>query len=267
MRARLSALLLLVCLVAAVGAAQDRGTISGKVTDESGAVLPGVTITLSGPDKRSTITDAQGSFAFVGILPGEYQLIAELAGFTSMRQVVTLALGSSESRLIRLGIGSVTETVMVTAESVMVDASSSRAGRSKRYSSPAPPPTYQQLPGRFNPDFNTEAYDQIDDNPFRPGRRRSALDVLDRRRHRLVRQRPALPQRRHAAAAGRGADRGAAQLLPLRLPAADGRRRRSRSRPRSPAARGTPSIGWCASACKGREIARRRAARRATSCS
>ena len=55
-----------------------------------------------------------------------------------------------------------------------------------------------------------------------PGRRReSALDLLDRRRHGLVHQRAAVPTAaRPAAAAGRRADRGAGQLLPLRLSAA-----------------------------------------------
>ena len=90
------------------------------------------------------------------------------------------------------------------------------------------------------PEFDTEAYDRIADNPFLPRRRRPALDLLDRRRHRLLRQRPPLPDAGPAAAEGRGAHRGAAQLLPLRLPAAERRTRRSRSRPRSRGARGRP---------------------------
>ena len=76
-------------------------------------------------------------------------------------------------------------------------------------------------PGRFN----TEAYDRDRRQPVpRRAADDAALDVLDRRRHRVVRQRPPLPERGPAAAAGRGADRGAGQLLPLRLPAAGGRR-------------------------------------------
>ena len=106
MRARVSALLILVCLIATLGAAQDRGTIAGTITDDQGAVLPGVTVTLSGPDKRSTVTDAQGRFAFVGVLPGEYQLDAELSGFNSVRHRFTLAAGGSEVRSIRMPIGS-----------------------------------------------------------------------------------------------------------------------------------------------------------------
>ena len=102
MRARLSALLIFVCLIATLGAAQDRGTIAGTITDDAGAALPGVTVTLSGPDKRSTVTDAQGRFSFVGVLPGEYQLSAALPGFTTVQHRFTLAAGGSEVRSIRM---------------------------------------------------------------------------------------------------------------------------------------------------------------------
>ena len=84
-----------------------------------------------------------------------------------------------------------------------------------------------------NDAFHTEAYDRILDNPFLAAAAEPALHVLDRRRHGLVRQRAPLPAPGPAAAQGRRAHRGAAQLLPLRLPRAARRRRRSRSRPRS----------------------------------
>ncbi len=95
-----------------------------------------------------------------------------------------------------------------------------------------------------------------------------AVDVLDRRRHRLLRQRPPLPRPEHAAAQGRGADRGDDQLLPLRLRPAGGRRaasvrgpRRSRRLPL-----GRQSTGWRGSDLKGRDRPVD-AGRPATSCS
>ena len=102
----------------------------------------------------------------------------------------------------------------------------------------SPPPPWPDAPRRPG-EFNTETYDRIDDNRVPPRRTGSALDVLDRRRHRLVRERPPLSERRLAAAGGRGAHRGDDQLLPLRLSAAARAARRSRSRPSSPPARGT----------------------------
>ena len=56
-----SALVLLVLAWSAAGAAAQDGEIAGRVTDETGAVLPGATITLSGPDEaRVTQSDGNG---------------------------------------------------------------------------------------------------------------------------------------------------------------------------------------------------------------
>ena len=56
----------------------------GVVTDSTKAVLPGATVTLSGPavmGTRSTVTDANGAFRFSSLAPGDYQLLFELSGF------------------------------------------------------------------------------------------------------------------------------------------------------------------------------------------
>ena len=175
MRARISALLILVCLIATLGAAQDRGTIAGTITDAAGAALPGVTVTLSGPDKRSTVTDAQGRFSFVGVLPGEYQLSAALAGFTTVQHRFTLAAGGSEVRSIRMPFSSVTETVTVTGESPRVGGKARSAPppmaapMSVAAPAPAAPAGYEpgHWPGRYYRDANAESYDKLDENPFR----------------------------------------------------------------------------------------------------
>ena len=80
--------------------------------------------------------------------------------------------------------------------------------------------------------------------PIRP-----PLDVLDRRRHRLLQQRPPLPQGRSTAAQGRRPYRGTRELLPLRRSRTP-RVSRSRSGPRSAPVRGTPNIGLSASGCE-----------------
>ncbi len=68
--------------------------------------------------------------------------------------------------------------------------------------------------------FNTEAYDKIDDNQWTEPGAQAAVDLLDRRRHRVLRERPPLPESGAAAAEGRGPHRGADQLLLVRLSAA-----------------------------------------------
>jgi Ca-activated chloride channel family protein len=170
MRARVSALLVLVCLFATLGAApaQDRGTIAGKVTDDQGAVLPGTTVDISGPDTRSTITDAQGWFAFVGVLPGEYRLTATLAGFTTTQHEFALKPGASLSRTIVLRIGTLSETITVKGESVERRSKARGVAAAGGVLSPsAPPQIFGERPRRQDAEFNREAYDHIDENPFR----------------------------------------------------------------------------------------------------
>ena len=64
------------------------GTVEGKVTDQQDAVLPGVTLTLTGPrGVQSTVSDGEGNFRFVGVAPATYVLKAELSGFVPQEQV------------------------------------------------------------------------------------------------------------------------------------------------------------------------------------
>ncbi len=84
----LAALLLLIVASAspvfAQGGAGSTGSITGEVTDESGGVLPGVTVTVSGTAMMGTRTDTtngQGIFRFAGLPAGSYTVKFELAGF------------------------------------------------------------------------------------------------------------------------------------------------------------------------------------------
>ena len=86
---RLSSMLALLCLIAlvataSVSAAQDfRGRINGTVTDNSGAVLPGVTVTASSPaliQPQVQVSGAAGDYRFVALPPGVYDITFELSG-------------------------------------------------------------------------------------------------------------------------------------------------------------------------------------------
>src|SRR5688500_8005912 len=87
MRTRIAVSILVASLLVAIGLAQSNpGEIRGVVTDVAGAALPGVQVTLTGPDKRSAVTDPRGEFAFRNLRPGPYELRLELAGFKTSRR-------------------------------------------------------------------------------------------------------------------------------------------------------------------------------------
>jgi carboxypeptidase family protein/TonB-dependent receptor-like protein len=132
MRLRSFAALLAMALFAWPAAAQEqRGSIEGVVKDSSGAVLPGVTVEAraAGSGVLSTTTDASGAFRFPSVLPGTYDVSANLAGFKAAKVGdVQVRLGSIKSVEFSLQLAGVTEQVTVTAESPIVD--TKQSGRS-----------------------------------------------------------------------------------------------------------------------------------------
>ena len=81
--------LVLLCLACSIApaAAQGVGGIGGTIADKSGAVLPGATVTLASPrgtigSNQAAVTDERGTFQFTRLVPGAYNVKAELAGFT-----------------------------------------------------------------------------------------------------------------------------------------------------------------------------------------
>ena len=112
-------------LVPAVVSAQDAG-ISGVVSDDTGGVLPGVTVTAASPalieQQRIAITDGQGQFAFVGLAVGTYSVEFSLPGFNQIRREgVELTSGFTANISVELGVGGIEETITVTGASPVVD--------------------------------------------------------------------------------------------------------------------------------------------------
>jgi outer membrane receptor protein involved in Fe transport len=134
MRNRISALVLAMLAVTSLAFAQGTtGTLSGKVTDSSGAVLPGVTVTLTGPSLqgvRNTVSDDQGFYRFRNVPPGpDYTITATLAGFRDATQsAIRVFLGQEGAVNLTLSPGNVTETVMVSATSPVVDVRQTTTG-------------------------------------------------------------------------------------------------------------------------------------------
>ncbi len=129
MRVQTAAVLLAVLMTASAATAQEqRGSIDGVVKDSSGGVLPGVTVEAhsSGSGVLTTTTDLSGSYRFPSVLPGTYEITAKLASFkTSTVSNVVVSLGSIKSVDFSLAIATLSEVVMVTGESPIVDVKSS----------------------------------------------------------------------------------------------------------------------------------------------
>ena len=69
--------------------AQTTGRIMGSLKDAQGAVLPGATVTLTGPalqGAQTQVTDQDGAFRFLSVPPGRYTVKIELAGFKTIEQ-------------------------------------------------------------------------------------------------------------------------------------------------------------------------------------
>ena len=128
MRLRFTAMLVALAMVLSASSAwaqSQTGEIFGKVTDESGAVLPGVTVTLTGPSllqPQVATTSESGSFQFPRVAVGTYNVTFELTGFKKViRQGIAVTVGFTANVSTQLGVSAVQETVTVTGESPIVD--------------------------------------------------------------------------------------------------------------------------------------------------
>ena len=117
-------LLAIVCSSAAARAQSGAGGLTGFVKDEQGGVLPGVTVTATGPELLTPavgVTDSAGYYRLQNLPPGTVTLTAELTGFaTFRREGILMRAGSSFTVDIDLKVGALSETVTVSGESPMV---------------------------------------------------------------------------------------------------------------------------------------------------
>jgi hypothetical protein len=129
---RIFTLALLTSLSTALAFAQTTSsttaTVTGTVTDQQSGVLPGVTVSLSGPSMmgvQTQVSDSLGLYRFVSIPPGEYKLVFELAGFATVnREGVRLTPGFTATINTQMGVATLSENVQVTGESPIVDTQS-----------------------------------------------------------------------------------------------------------------------------------------------
>ena len=118
--------LLLHSLSATAMAQSGTGAIGGMAQDESGALLPGVTITLVNPGtiggNQAAVTDARGAYQFTRLVPGTYSVRGELQGFRTVLSENIVVNADVTSRVdFKLEVGAVSETLTVTGQSPLVD--------------------------------------------------------------------------------------------------------------------------------------------------
>jgi len=122
-------LALLLCLP---GFGQTAGQITGNVTDSTGAMIPGATVTATNTDTnavRSTTTNEVGIYTLPQMVPGTYDVRAESAGFSAaVRTGVQLAVQQLAQIDFALEVGEVTESIEVAADAAMLNTSDATVG-------------------------------------------------------------------------------------------------------------------------------------------
>jgi hypothetical protein len=127
----LSCAFFVIALTPAYG--QDfRGRINGTVTDNTGAVLPGVTVTATSPaliQPQVQVSGADGSFRFLALPPGVYDVSFELAGFQAIKRGgIRVVINQTLTVDQQLNVATLQETVTVTGDSPIVDTSTTAMG-------------------------------------------------------------------------------------------------------------------------------------------
>ena len=114
------------CLAAGAASAQ---TIGGTVSDETGGVLPGVTVEARSPalieQVRAAVTDGNGQYRIVALEPGTYSVTFTLAGFSTLvREGVELTTGFAANVDAEMAVGQLAETITVTEATPVIDVQS-----------------------------------------------------------------------------------------------------------------------------------------------
>src|SRR5215510_10707145 len=123
------AILFFVSILAAQGV---RATIVGRVTDDTGAVVPGVNITITNTgtnESRGVIVNDNGEYAIPQLAPGQYTLTAEYSGFNKVVRPGIVLETNQQARLdIVLKVGGITEEVQVSAAAPLVTTENASLG-------------------------------------------------------------------------------------------------------------------------------------------
>ncbi len=109
--------------------AQFSGNVSGVVTDPSGAVVSGATLTLlntASGEQRTAVTSSAGLYQFVSLAPGNYELSSNIKGFSPTRTELTLQTNQTLNVPVVLVVGVSTQVVQVTSQAPILDTADTR---------------------------------------------------------------------------------------------------------------------------------------------
>ena len=133
-RLRRNALVLLACWlpVASALAQSTTGGVNGTITDTTGAVLPGTSVSLSNIATGVEVTtksNASGFFVFVNVQPGNFTLVIEQTGFkTAVLPAFNVGVNQTVTQNVSLQVGDVAETIEVVAQAEQLQQSTSELG-------------------------------------------------------------------------------------------------------------------------------------------
>src|SRR5688572_21664742 len=122
----------LTVLISGSASAQATGSIFGKVTDASGGVLPGVTVTVSGPSLQQPmvgVTQESGAYQFPSVPIGTFSVTFELTGFKKVvRNNIVVVTGFNVPLDMKLEVGAMSEELTVSAAAPVVDTKKTTSG-------------------------------------------------------------------------------------------------------------------------------------------
>jgi hypothetical protein len=109
----------------AAGAQTTTGAVLGVVTDDSGAVLPGVTVTIKGSGivgAQTAVTNERGLYRLAALPPGSYDLSFALGGFSTLnKKGIRVSVGSTSEENATLKVSQMSDEITVTGEAAVVD--------------------------------------------------------------------------------------------------------------------------------------------------
>lgn len=122
--AALVAVTMVIGLAGAVRAQVVGANLSGRIVDDGGGALPGVTVTITNKANgvaQTLVTGPEGTYRAVALQPARYEIRAELTGFGTMAREIVLTIGANATLDLKLDVAALQESITVTAETPIVE--------------------------------------------------------------------------------------------------------------------------------------------------